>query len=142
MKKLLGLAINLACLLILCGNAWSASYCIRADGTAVAKTAVTGCALPPEVHPYGDYTCASACSDATKCMTIDVSDGQTFSPDDVIFVCADAGKIRQVLNPPSAGTSGHPIRYQGSGSPVISGTDVVIGVVGDWTDTGGNEIGR
>lgn len=90
--------------LLLAANAQAATYYVRADGTA-AKASATG----PE-------------TDAAACMSMATHNASTFSADDVIVISGLGGEYNSVrLTVVSSGTSGHPIVYNGSNSPVING---------------------
>ena len=79
MKKALQVLVFCMLTLGLVIPAWSATYYMRADGTAANKAAATGPA-----------------SDKTKCMSITTHNKQTFSPGDRIYLSSQGGIIRLV----------------------------------------------
>ena len=93
------------------------TYFMRGDGTAANKAAAT------------------SCSAASTAMNIGTHNSQTFSPGDIITMCDTGGSFTDnVMIPPSSGTSGNPITYTNSGSPIIDGADVIT----TWTVHSGN----
>ena len=86
------------------------TYHLRADGTA-NKAGATGC------------------GSASTAMSIGTHNGQGFAPGDTIVLCDEGGVFRATLTPPSSGASGSAITYDGQGTAVISGADLVTG----WT---------
>jgi len=91
------------------------TYYIRQGGLAANKGAATGPG-----------------STAANCMAPSVHNAETFSPGDILSLCADGGTIvEDELVPPSSGTAESPIIYrvetgdavvidgEGSGTPVI-----------------------
>ena len=98
--------------------AWATTYYVRADGSAANKAAAT------------------SCSAAGTAMSVATHNTQTYSADDVITVCDSGGVYRgTTLIPQSSGTSGHPITYINSGSPVLNGSSLITG----WTATPAEE---
>lgn len=95
MRKLLLLLFLILCFTT---SGWSATYYMRADGTAANKAAATGPA-----------------SDAAACMNISVHNGETFSAGDTIHISNQGGdydcSATNVIIP-SSGSSGNPITYQ------------------------------
>ena len=72
--------------------------------------------------------------------TISKVNGASFSAgDSILFKKGETW--REVLTLPSSGVNGNPIIYGSYGSgaqPIITGSDNVLGVSGDWADQGGN----
>src|ERR1019366_5663681 len=102
MKKLIAL------LLLIANPLWATTYCMRADGSAANKAAAT------------------SCSAASTAMSITTHNAATFSPGDIINVSDAGGAYRgTTLTVPSSGSSGNPITYQASGSPVLSGSTLL-----------------
>jgi hypothetical protein len=66
---------------------------MRADGTASGKSAATSCAS------------------ASTAMSIAIHNKQTFSADDIIYLCDSGGTFTSSIIVPSSGTTGHPITY-------------------------------
>jgi hypothetical protein len=97
-------------------QAMAATYYLRADGTAPNKTSATGCGSP------------------STAMNVLTHGWQSFSPGDRIVLCNEGGVFRSTLTPPSNGSDGSPIVYDGLGQAVISGADLVTG----WTPHSGN----
>ena len=96
--------------------AWGATYYVRADGSAANKSLATGCTSP-----------ASA-------MDMSTLNGESFFPGDRIVLCSEGGVFRGQFGNTSNGAAGSPITYDGRGSAVISGSDLVHG----WAPAGGN----
>ena len=96
--------------------AWGATYYARADGSAADKSFATGCASPDT---------------AVDLLTLN---GESFSPGDRIVLCSEGGVFRGQLSNLSNGSAGSPITYDGRGSAVILGSDLVHG----WESAGGN----
>ncbi len=109
-----------ACVIAVLGftttSAGAATYYLRADGTASSKSSATGCGSP------------------STAMSIGTHNYQGFSPGDTIVLCPQGGVFREPLVPPSSGSSSAPITYQGNGTAVIAGSDLVSG----WTVDSGN----
>ncbi len=97
-------------------NLLGSTYYLRADGTASSKSSATGCGSP------------------STAMSIGTHNYQGFSPGDTIVLCPQGGVFREPLVPPSSGSSSAPITYQGNGTAVIAGSDLVSG----WTVDSGN----
>jgi hypothetical protein len=68
---------------------------MRSDGSAANKGAATSCGA------------------ANTSMNESVHDGETFSAGDIIELCDDGGNFSKIV-PPSSGSSGSPIVYQGA----------------------------
>lgn len=85
----------------------SATYYLRADGTVLAA----------------DKANATGCADATTAMSIAQHNAALFSAGDTITLCDTGGAFAANLVPPSSGSSGNPINYTNSGSPIITGAD-------------------
>ena len=100
------------------GIAEGTEYYMRADGTAANKAAATG-----------------PCGTVGNCMNMTVHNGETFSGDDIIYLCDDGGVYRAQMTVPSSGTDGHVITYaEATGdSPIIDGSDVIETGGDDWT---------
>lgn len=62
-------------------------------------------------------------------MSVATANGQAFAPGDMVILCDDGGVFRQTLYLTSSGSSDEPITYDGRGTAVLSGSDVVSG----WT---------
>jgi hypothetical protein len=93
------------------------TYFMRGDGTAANKAAAT------------------SCSAASTAMNIATHNSQTFSPGDIITMCDTGGVfLDNVMVIPSSGTSGNPITYTNSGTPVVDGSDIIT----TWTVNSGN----
>jgi len=92
------------------------TYYLRADGEARAKEAATGC------------------ESATTAMGLPWPGGISFSPGDTVVLCHEGGVFRAGLTPNSSGAGGSPITFDGRGTAVISGADLVTG----WTPDSGN----
>lgn len=67
-------------------------------------------------------------------MSLATHNGQTFSGGDTIVLCDTGGVYRTTLWVPAGGRSGAPIVYDGRGTAVFSGADLVSG----WTRDSGN----
>lgn len=90
---------------------------MRHDGTAANKAAAIGPA-----------------SDATKCMSIDVHNAETFAAGDIINLSDQGGDFTDAsgFNIPSSGLSGSPIEYIGIGDVVITNNrDGLINLLGE-----------
>ena len=83
------------------------TYYMRGDGSAANKAAATSDAA------------------ASTSMDISVYNGETFSAGDEIVLSDAGGVYRATIVPPSAGSSGNLTTHPASGSPVISGADLV-----------------
>ena len=83
-----------------------ATYYVAQGGTAANKAAAT-----TGTHPGG-------------CMSPAVHNGETFSAGDTVVLASDGGNITDQVIPPSSGSSGSPIVYQGDGSTVLDGGDL------------------
>jgi hypothetical protein len=98
---------------------WGAVYYMRADGKAANKAASTSCSSP------------------STAMSVATHNAQTFSGDDIIYLCSDGGDFKTAIVAPSSGTSGHPITYTNAPSetPVIDLSHTYEAAT--WTDHGG-----
>ncbi len=105
----IGFSSLLMCLFV--APVWGGTYYMRADGTAAGKSAAT------------------SCSSATTAMSVASHNKQTFSPDDVIYLCGSGGTFTSSIIVPSSGTEGHPITYANApgAAPVIDLSMVVSG---------------
>lgn len=112
--------ITILLILLLTSPAYSATYYMRADGTAVDKSGAT------------------SCSSASTAMSVATHNGETFSAADIINLCDDGGEYTATITLPSSGTSGNEIVYQSASgdSPVIDGS---VAIAGTFTNTAGNE---
>lgn len=79
------------------------TYYMRADGSAANKAAATSDGA------------------ANTSMDVTVHNGETFSAGDIITVSDAGGNYTAMIQPPSAGSSGSPITYMGSGTPTLAG---------------------
>jgi len=98
---------------------WGAVYYMRADGKAANKAAATSCSSP------------------STAMSVATHNAQTFSGDDIIYLCSDGGDFKATITAPSSGTSGHPITYANAPSetPVLDLSHTYEGAT--WTNDGG-----
>ena len=98
---------------------WGATYYMRADGKAANKPAAT------------------SCSSASTAMSVATHNAQTFSPDDIIYLCSDGGNFTSTITAPSSGATGHPITYANAPSetPVIDMSHTYGSAA--WTNLGG-----
>lgn len=126
MKNLKAIIIGLILPFLMVGYAFSATYYMRADGTAANKAAATG-----------------AGSTQANCMNVTVHDSETFSAGDIIILCDDGGTYRDQIDVPSSGSGGSPITYQAESgdTPLISGADVVSTFTKTAISTTGNTSG-
>jgi hypothetical protein len=107
MKRFLPL---LLILLLLPMNLWAATYYLRADGSVAAA----------------DKANATSCAAAASAMNITQHNAATFAAGDTITLCDSGGVFRDaVLIPPTSGELGNVITYNASGTPVISGANIV-----------------
>lgn len=91
--------------------AWGTTYYMRADGTASGKSTATSCASAPSA------------------MSVAIHNNQTFSPDDIIYLCDSGGTFTSSIMTPSSGSPGHPVTYANApgSSPVIDLSMLVSG---------------
>lgn len=91
------------------GGAESYDYFMRADGTAANLAAATG-----------------PITDASACMNMTVHNAATIAAGSRILVSDRGGHFRAQFTPPSSGSSGSPILYQGETGhqPVMSGANL------------------
>ena len=111
-EGVLWIALSLLILLLACPS-WAATYYVTQAGAGAADGSTYANAMSVAGHNAG-----------------------SFSGDDVIYLC---GNITSTVAPPSAGTSGHPIVYDGAcpGYPgVIDGENNIAFGFGDGTTTG------
>ena len=97
-------------------SASAATYYVRADGTTWSKESSTGCAS------------------AGTAMSVNAFRNQSYAAGDRIVFCHEGGVYRLTLDLPADGTPAAPITYDGRGTAVFSGSDIVSG----WTHSGGN----
>ena len=98
------------------GVASATTYYMRADGTAYSKETATGCNSPETtMHP-------------------DTHNVEFYEPGDTIVLCDDGGVFRSTVYPTSSGLADAPIVYDGLGTAVLSGANLVAG----WAMDGGN----
>ena len=102
---------------LITGVASATTYHIRADGTASKATAVS-------------------CGSSETAMSVEIANGEPFSPGDRVILCSEGGVFREILylTAGSEGTEAEPIIYDGRGTAVLSGSDLVTG----WTSNGGD----
>ena len=101
---------------LISGSASAATYYVRADGIASTKASSTGC------------------SSASKAMNIPVFKNEHYSAGDRVVLCHEGGVYREAVLVPASGLPGNPITYDGRGTAVFSGSDIVSG----WASSGGN----
>ena len=108
-------------ILLFASPVFSATYYMRADGTAANKTAAT------------------SCDSASTAMSVALHNAETFTAGDTINLCDDGGDYTSILILPTTGTAGNVITYQAAAgdSPIIRGDSTTI--TGTWTNTTGNE---
>lgn len=92
-------------------QSFGGTYYLRADGTAGNKSNATGC---------GSQSTA---------MTIATLNSQSLAAGDTVILCNQGGVFRATLDLPwgTSGNSANPITYDGRGTAVISGSDLVAG---------------
>jgi hypothetical protein len=99
----ISLPIALVLWLIIIQVCFGATYYMREDGTAANKAA------------------ASSCDAAATSMSVATHNAETFTAGDIIYVCNSGGTYSTTTwNLPSSGTVGVPIRYIGSGGPILA----------------------
>lgn len=103
-KTLVAMAVTLSPAM-----SFAATYYVRADGQAQTKGEATGC------------------GSASTALDLPLPGSMTFSPGDIIVLCHEGGVFRAGLTVSSNGTSGSPITYDGRGTAVVSGADLVTG---------------
>ncbi len=93
---------------------------MRADGKAANKAAATSCAS------------------ASTAMSVATHNAATFSPGDVICLCANGGDYKASMIAPSSGANGNPITYKNADgqTPTID-LSVDVGGASGWTEMGG-----
>ena len=103
---------------LITGPASATTYHIRADGTASKATAVS-------------------CGSSETAMSVETANGEPFSPGDKVVLCSEGGVFREILylTAGSEGTEAEPIIYDGRGTAVLSGSDLVSGWTSDGDDT-------
>jgi len=94
----------------------AATYYLRADGQAGTKSSATGC------------------GSSTTAMSVGTFQNQRFDPGDRIVLCHEGGVFRTTLYLRDGGLAGSPITFDGRGTAVFSGADIVRG----WSANGGN----
>ena len=97
MKKLFILIYFLVISLLWVVDGFTATYYMRADGTAANMAAATG-----------------PCGTVGNCASLATHNAawQSFSPGDIINICDDGGTFEGQLTIGSDGSSGNPIIYQ------------------------------
>ena len=119
--KLGNLALAVLALLLIGGQAWGATYYLRADGAAANKAAASG-----------------PCSTQANAMSVATHNTEAagFADGDTIDLCDDGGNYTTKLIPVAG--NGETITYQpaaGEG-PVFNGSTSVL--AGTWSDQGSN----
>lgn len=87
---------------------------MRADGTATSAALATGCSSP------------------ATAINVSEHNRQRFDPGDTIVLCSEGGEFRDRVVVQSDGAAEAPITYDGRGTAVLSGSDVVQG----WRQVG------
>jgi parallel beta-helix repeat protein len=84
------------------------TYYMRSDGSAATRAAATG-----------------PTTDAAACMNVTVHNAATFVAGDTVVISSRGGNFNSALVPPTAGSVGLPIVYEGEASynPVFDGQD-------------------
>jgi hypothetical protein len=95
---------------------WSATYFVRADGTAPAMSYAT------------------SCSSAESAMSLSTHNNQSLAPGDRIVLCNEGGVFRAELRAARSGSAGSPITYDGRGTAVVAASDLIT----DWVAAAGN----
>lgn len=100
----------------------SATYYVRADGTATSKEAATG-----------PGSSQSACMNAVYFN----SESSEFLGDDIVKFCDNGGVFRAELYPQAGGSQGHQLIFEAEDgdNPKIYGSELASG----WTDQGSNK---
>lgn len=94
----------------------AATYYMRADGQAGSKSSATGCGA------------------AATAMSVGSFQNQRFEPGDRIVLCHEGGVFRTTMYLRDGGAAGSPIIFDGRGTAVFSGSDIVHG----WAADGGS----
>lgn len=115
-RRARGIGSLLGLLLTIQSTAWGATYYVRADGTAPDKWAATGC------------------SSAASAMSVVTHNWQGYQPGDTIVLCSEGGVYRTNLGVQQDGAPGAPFTYDGRGTAVVSGAELV----GGWVSMASN----